>query len=487
VTIAIWWVRRDLRLTDNQALSAALAHVEQITPVFVLDPILLTDNTAACGSVAEKRLAFLFEGLRALDESLRARGSRLVIRRGDPRDELAALLTETGAEAIYAEADVWPYGAQRDARVAKELPLHLTGGLTVHPPEAVLKADGTPYVVFTPYSRRWKALTPPEPRDVLPAPERIATPRGVASLSIPPEPALPSGVPFPPGEVEAHRRLDAFLSGDDPPVYRYAETRDRMDLDGTSCLSPYLRFGMLSARQTAAMAGPARERAPDEEARRGVETWLNELIWREFYQAILHHFPHVLERSFRSNLQAIPWDNDQAAFASWCEGRTGYPVVDAAMRQLTHTGWMHNRARMIVASFLVKDLLVDWHWGERFFMQRLVDGDPAANNGGWQWTAGTGTDAAPYFRIFNPVAQGKKYDPQGDYVRRWISELAEVPDRFIHEPWKMPVQTQQSVGCVIGQNYSNPIVDHARARERALAAYAKAKQDPPIEQDVKRE
>jgi deoxyribodipyrimidine photo-lyase len=474
---AIWWTRRDLRLTDNQALSAALAHAEQVIPVFVLDPTLLADNEAARSSTEEKRMAFLFGGLQALDESLRARGGTLVVRQGDPRDELAALLIETGAEAIYAEADVWPYGARRDSHIAKTLPLHLTDGLTIHPPDAVLKADGTPYVVFTPYSRKWKALPPPTLRDILPAPERIAAPPDVASLPVPTEPALPSEVPFPPGEAEAQRRLDAFLTSDDPPVYSYAETRDRMDLDGTSRLSPYLRFGMLSARQAAAMAGLARELAPGEEAGQGVEAWLDELIWREFYQAILHHFPHVLERSFRPDLQAIPWDNDPAAFYVWCEGHTGYPVVDAAMRQLAHTGWMPNRARMIVASFLVKDLLTDWRWGERFFMQHLVDGDPAANNGGWQWTAGTGTDAAPYFRVFNPVTQGKKCDPQGAYVRRWVTVLANVPDRFIHEPWKMPLDVQQSTGCVIGQDYPAPIVDHAWARERTLAAYAKAKEE----------
>jgi len=478
VTTAIWWARRDLRLADNQALSAALAHADQVVPVFVLDPTLLAENTAACGSVAEKRVAFLFGGLRTLDADLRARGSTLVVRRGEPRDELAALLIETGAEAIYAEADVWPYGVQRDARVAKTLPLRLTGGLTVHPPDAVLKADGTPYVVFTPYSRKWKVLPPPEFGDILPAPERIATPPKIASLPIPSEPALPPDVPFPPGAAEAQRRLNAFLTSDDPPVYRYAETRDRMDLNGTSRLSPYLRFGMLSARHAAAMAGLARELAPNEEANQGVETWLNELIWREFYQAILHHFPHVLERSFRPNLQTIPWENDFAAFAAWCEGRTGYPVVDAAIRQLVRSGWMHNRARMIVASFLAKDLLIDWRWGERFFIQHLIDGDPAANNGGWQWTAGTGTDAAPYFRVFNPVTQGKKYDPQGAYVRRWVEELANVPDRFIHEPWEMPPDAQRSSGCIVGQDYPDPVVDHAWARERTLAAYAQAKEEP---------
>jgi deoxyribodipyrimidine photo-lyase len=469
---AVWWVRRDLRLTDNPALSAALDHADQVVPVFVLDPVLLAENEAA-----KKRLAFLFAGLRVLDEDLRARGSALVIRRGSPRDELAALLAETDAEAIFAEADVWPYGAQRDAGIAESLPLHLTGGLTIHPPDGVLKADGTPYVVFTPYSRAWKALQLPVFADILPALERIATPSGIASEPVPTEPALPPDVGFRPGEREAQRRLDAFLSSEDPPVYRYAELRDRPDLDGTSCLSPYLRFGMISARQAVMLAGLAMELSPSQEARDSVGMWLDELIWREFYQAILHHFPRVLEQSFRPHLQAIPWDNDRIAFAAWCEGRTGYPFVDAAMRQLTQTGWMHNRARMIVASFLVKDLLIDWRMGERFFMEHLIDGDPAANNGGWQWSAGTGTDAAPYFRIFNPTKQGKKHDPQGDYVRRWVPELAGVPTRFIHEPWKMGAEAQQTCGCIVGRDYPRPIVDHAWAREHVLAAYAQAKED----------
>jgi deoxyribodipyrimidine photo-lyase len=472
VRTAIWWARRDLRLTDNQALSAALAQADRVVPVFVLDPILLAENEAA-----EKRLAFLFGGLRVLDQSLRALGSALIIRRGNPRDELAALLAETGGEAIFAEADVWPYGAQRDAGIAETLPLHLTSGLTIHPPDAVLKADGTSYVVFTPYSRKWKTLPGPAFGDILPSPERFAMPPGIASESIPAEPKLPPEVPFPPGEAEAQRRLDTFLSSDAPPVYRYAEMRDRPDLDETSCLSPYLRFGMLSARQAALLARLALELASDEEARHGVEMWLNELVWREFYQSILYHFPHVLEQGFRPHLQAIPWDNDGAAFAAWCEGSTGYPIVDAAMRQLTQTGWMHNRARMIAASFLVKDLLIDWRWGERFFMEHLIDGDPAANNGSWQWVAGTGTDAAPYFRIFNPVAQGKKHDPQGGFVRRWVPELNGVPARFLQEPWKMEPETQRSCSCVIGRDYPDPIVDHAWARERTLVAYAQAKEE----------
>jgi deoxyribodipyrimidine photo-lyase len=228
---------------------------------------------------------------------------------------------------------------------------------------------------------------------------------------------------------------------------------------------------MLSARQAVAAARQAEAQAADAESRRSAETWLNELIWREFYMMVLYRHPDVLEHAFQANLRGIFWRNDEAEFAAWCTGRTGYPVVDAAMRQLVTSGWMHNRARMIVASFLVKDLLVDWRWGERFFMHHLVDGDPAANNGGWQWTAGVGTDAAPYFRVFNPTLQGSKFDPEGAYVRRYVPELASVPAKFTHEPWKMPPEAQHKSRCVVGRDYPAPIVDHTLARERALAAY----------------
>jgi deoxyribodipyrimidine photo-lyase len=261
--------------------------------------------------------------------------------------------------------------------------------------------------------------------------------------------------------------LDWFVNGG--YIYQYASGRDRQDLTGTSQLSPYLRFGMLSPRQAVSAAMKAIQAATDAEERKGAETWLNELIWREFYIHILYHFPQVRRRNFR--LQNVRWENNPDLFSAWCAGRTGYPVVDAAMRQLVESGWMHNRGRMIVASFLTKDLLIDWRWGEKFFMQHLIDGDPAANNGGWQWTAGTGTDAAPYFRIFNPVSQSMKHDPEGTYIRRWLPELRDVPDEFIHEPWKMPADVQRASGCIIGLNYPSPIVDHALAKERALEAY----------------
>jgi len=468
VTTAVWWLRRDLRLTDNQALSAALAHADEVIPAFILDTTLLSWSY-----VGPRRLAFLLEGLRNLDSDLRARGSRLVVRRGDAREELALLLAESGADAIFAEEDFSPYARRRDARVAETLPLQLAGGLSVHPPGAVLKPDGTPYTVFTPFSRTWKALPLPQADAILPAPHQIPTPTGLRSQTTPTEPAPP--VPFAPGEAEARRRLAAFADGGDSPIYHYANARNQLDVAGTSALSPYLRFGMLSGREAVVAAVAAIEAALNPQAYQGAETWLNELIWREFYMAILFHFPEVRAHSFRQAYDRIRWENDENAFLAWCEGRTGYPVVDAAMRQLAQTGWMHNRARMITASFLVKDLLIDWRWGERWFMQQLIDGDPAANNGGWQWTAGTGTDAAPYFRIFNPVLQGQKFDPQGAYVRRWVAELARVSNKFIHAPWKMSPEAQRGTGCVVGQDYPEPIVDHKWARERTLAAFDQAK------------
>jgi deoxyribodipyrimidine photo-lyase len=351
--------------------------------------------------------------------------------------------------------------------------LQLTEGVAVHPPGVVHKASGGPYTVFTPFSRAWKALPRPLQADVLPAPQKLPPVRDAASDWIPEGPAP---LAFAPGEAEARRRLDAFVTGENAPLYRYSAMRDRLDLSGTSELSPYLRFGMISARQAVGAAEAAASAARSDRERQSAEAWLNELIWRDFYIQIIYHFPGVTQASFKPEYDRVSWENDTADFGAWCQGRTGYPVVDAAMRQLVQTGWMHNRARMIVASFLVKDLLVDWRWGERFFMEHLVDGDLAANNGGWQWTAGTGTDAAPYFRVFSPVLQGKKHDPEGAFVRRWLPELARVPERYIHAPWTMPTGLQRQVSCVVGHDYPSPMVDHGWARERALAAYRLARE-----------
>ena len=334
------------------------------------------------------------------------------------------------------------------------------------PPDMLLKADKTPYTVFTPFSRMWRSL--PSNGHPLPVPENLGILPSLSSLEIPVNPTHLAHSPFKAGEQEAERRLSAFTDSD---IADYSELRNRMDLKGTSQLSPYLRLGMLSARQAVWAAQQASQSAQTTTAQLGAETWLNELIWREFYAAILYNFPYVRQMAFRAELRDIPWRNDPAGLAAWKAGLTGYPVVDAAMRQLNSTGWMHNRARMITASFLTKDLLINWQEGERYFMQQLLDGDPASNNGGWQWTAGTGTDAAPYFRVFNPILQGLKFDPLGDYVRHWVPELALVPTKYIHTPWEMPMEMQRQARCLIDSDYPGPIVDHSLARERVLLAY----------------
>ncbi len=458
---AIWWIRRDLRLSDNPALTEALRQAEVVVPVFILDPKLLSSEF-----VGQARLAFLFDGLRELDRSLKQCGSGIVLRQGDPLEVLADLFQETDAEGIFAEEDYSPYTRQRDKSVTLFHPLKLLPGVTIFHPDLLLKADNTPYTVFTPFSRKWRSL--PSSGNPLPAPEHLAALPTLASLELPEDPSHPAESLFKAGEKEAERKLSGFS---DTAIFDYSEMRNRMDLEGTSQLSPYLRLGMLSARQAVWAAQEASQSASTTSAQKGAETWLNELIWREFYAAILYHFPYVRQTAFRSELRNIPWRNDSSGLAAWKAGLTGYPVVDAAMRQLNATGWMHNRARMIAASFLTKDLLINWQEGERYFMQQLLDGDPASNNGGWQWTAGTGTDAAPYFRVFNPILQGLKFDPQGNYVRRWVPELSLVPNKYIHTPWEMPDDLQKQVNCRIDSDYPGPIVDHSLARERVLLAY----------------
>lgn len=443
----IWWIRRDLRLTDNAALHSAL-EAGTTLPVFILDP--------AFDNLSPRRKSFLYEGLSALDKDLRRRNSYLVIRKGKPVDALRQLFDELKVDTIYAEEDYTPYARKRDALIQKVLPLQLLQGQTVHHPKSILKKDGRPYTVYTPYSKVWKAqLTGIK---LYPAPEKINTPKGVRSE---PLPSFTPNLLFPAGESEALSRLDQFTN---LRIANYADDRNRMDLDGTSSLSPYIRFGMVGLRQAVHAT-----RATHHADSKGAEIWLNELIWREFYIQILYHFPYVAKTAFNRSLANIPWRNKLSEFEAWKRGETGVPVVDAAMRQLKETGWMHNRARMIVASFLVKDMLIDWRWGESWFMENLLDGDIAPNNGGWQWTAGTGTDAAPYFRIFNPALQSAKFDPNGDYIRKWVPELRRLNMKQIHTPWEHEIR--------VAGYPSEPIVNREIVKERTLNAYQKSKSD----------
>ena len=455
----IWWIRRDVRLHDNRALGAASARGGPVIPVFVLDPGVLESRLHRAAS---RRRAFLFGGLSDLDRELHARGSRLVVREGRPVDALAALVQETDAQVVVAEGDVSPYARRRDAAVRRAVPLELVGSPTVHHPADVLKRDGSPYTVFTPFRKAWLARPLPSTLDV-PRERFEPVPDAIASATLP---VGASSTAFPPGETEARRRLRAFTGGAHAAINRYATDRNRLDVAGTSALSPYLRFGMVSPREAVLAAVAA-----------GADVWLSELVWREFYQAILFHFPDVLRGAFDARFQTFGYRRDGAALAAWQRGTTGYPIVDAAMRQLAQVGWMHNRARMIVASFLTKHLLLDWREGEAWFMQQLIDGDPAANNGGWQWTAGVGTDAAPYFRVFNPIVQAKKFDPDGAYVRRWLPELRRVHGAAVHEPWTLSPIEQRAAGCVIGRDYPAPLVEHHPPRARALAAYRQARME----------
>ena len=448
---SIWWIRRDIRIHDNLTLKKAIQQ-EPILPVFILDPVLLKRTPA-------RRKEFLFRSLAELDGNLKSRNSYLVIRHGRPAEVLEQLIEETQASQIFAEEDYTPYDRLRSVLVGGYLPLKLIQGQLGLHPLAALKANGKPYTIYTPFRKNWQALVPV--LESIPPPLNIPTIPDIASDPIPDGREDEN---FPSGEESAFNRLkDFMLTG----IYQYKEKRNHLGIGGTSELSPYFHFGVLGLRTAYNQVLNAIDDAIDEESRESATVWYQELIWREFYIHILYHFPQVKTQNFRKGYDRIQWRNKEDEFLAWKEGRTGYPLVDAAMRQLHSTGWMPNRMRMVSASFLVKDLLIDWRWGESWFMDNLIDGDLAANNGGWQWIAGTGTDAAPYFRIFNPVTQSRKFDPKGEYIRRWIPELKDLDTQTIHAPWEQDIQIA---------GYPQPIVDHKIARQRTLLAYRLAKE-----------
>jgi deoxyribodipyrimidine photo-lyase len=447
---SVLWFRRDLRLGDNPALLAARdAAGDGVLPLFVLDDALRRSSGAV-------RLAFLYRSLRALDQDL---GGRLVVLRGRPENVVPRVAREIEASSVHVAADFGPYGRERDERVAAALadrvPLVRTGSPYAIAPGRVRKDDGTPFRVYTPFYRAWRRHGWRGPADPAGAGVRWLT--GVDSTGVPADPQQPAGLELPQaGEAAALRRWAEFCES---ALAGYADHRDRPDLAGTSRLSVHLKYGTVHPRTL--LADLSGRTGP------GAETFRKELAWREFYADVLWHEPRSARECLNTTFAALRLDSDQDRFAAWAEGRTGYPIVDAGMRQLRAEAWVHNRVRMIVASFLVKDLHLDWTLGAREFLHRLVDGDLASNNHGWQWVAGCGTDASPYHRVFNPVTQGLKFDPSGDYVRRYVPALRSVTGSAVHEPWDLPE------GPPAG--YPERIVDHAAARAEALARYEKVR------------
>ena len=448
-------------------LESATRDAERVWPVFVADPRLLTEHAAARG-----RVAWFAANLAALDDRLHEHGSSLTMLAGDPWEVLPRFAASVDAEAVYAGADEDPTAVARDRRVADAISLTLVDDARIVAPGDLLTRGGEAYTVYTPFRRALDRMVDESPDRLTAAAEpdlaRLAPrPAGVGGPTTFPPLSAPHDLPAA-GERAATDRLRAFLRSD---LAGYRDERDRPDVDTTSRLSPYLRVGAISDRAPWRAALNAAARGRERGDRRLVQaatTWRGELAWREFFAHVLAAQPRLATESFRREYDGIDWVDTHEAdelTAAWREGRTGYPFVDAGMRQLAATGWMHNRARLVTASFLVKDLGVDWRRGEAVFREQLLDADTQQNTGNWQWVAGVGTDAAPYFRIFNPTVQARKFDPHGTYVRRWVPELESVPDEHVHEPWRAPVTPA---------GYPAPIVDHAEARQRTIARYRAA-------------
>ena len=476
VAPVIVWFRQDLRLQDNPALHAALARGGPIIPVYVLDGA--GEERWPMGGASRW---WLHHSLAALGGALRERGSRLILAQGDSAETLTRCLAETGAGAVFWNRRYEPAAGARDARIAAQLTAagvdaKSFGGTLLHEPDAIANKQGRPFQVFTPFWRHCLVLpvSPPLKISVREFPAHGVWPRSLEleELGLLPRHdwAAGFGETWQPGEAGAAARLRRFVA---KPMESYADGRNRPDFDGTSMLSPWLHFGELSPRQVwAAVAARAKDSGVFPPSN-GARVFLSEIGWREFAYHLLHHFPRTPEEPLRAEFAKFPWaaDADGAKLRAWQRGQTGYPLVDAGMRQLWHTGWMHNRVRMVVASFLVKHLRLPWSQGAAWFWDTLVDADLASNTLGWQWSAGCGADAAPYFRIFAPVLQGEKFDPNGDYVRRWVPELARLPRKHIHAPWEAPLPVLAGADVRLGENYPRPLVDHATARAAALAAF----------------
>jgi deoxyribodipyrimidine photo-lyase len=462
----VWFRGKDLRVADHAPLCDA-ADAGEVIPLFVLDPYFFAPARAR---ELPRRIQFLLDSLRALEASLFDRGSRLVVVSGKSVEVVPRLARKWKVDRVVAQRWVEPFGRERDLRVREALrvPFELYEGETLLPPGTLRTSEGNPYSVFTAFARAFAASAViegplPAPRSLRPLPRdleakstRIPT---CEELGIARTAEVIVG-----GEQAARERLRRFLKG---PASEYHQLRDRLDLPGTSRLSADLKFGTISVRQVWNVVTRALDRT------KGAQSFLNELVWREFTHSTLWDRPELLEQPFRKQFVGFPWEDDHTLWDAWVEGKTGYPVVDASARQLLGEGFVHNRARMISASFLTKHLLIDYRRGEAHYMKYLTDGDWAQNNAGWQWSAGCGCDAQPYFRIFNPVTQGERFDPEGDYVRRWVSELARMPARYIHRPWEAPESVLRAAGVKLSQDYPRPVVDHRFARERFISVAAR--------------
>lgn len=467
---ALCWFRRDLRSYDHAALHAALNASLHVHCAFVFDTEILDKLPSRC----DRRVEFLHASVAELAQALQALGGGLIVVHGRAREEIPRLARRLGVEAVYANRDYEPDAVGRDAAVAQALE---AAGIAffagkdqvLFERDEILTQAGKTFTAFTPYRNAWlKRLGARElrPYDIEPYRDRLARVAvpdlpGLDDIGFQPAGLRQAGVE--PGMSGARRRYERFV----PRLESYHEQRNAVGADGTSRLSVHLRFGTISIREAARAAwlatGP------------GAAAWLNELAWRDFFFMILHHYPHVAQHAFKPEFERVPYANDESLYAAWCEGRTGYPLVDAGMRSLNATGFMPNRLRMTAASFLVKDLHVDWRWGERYFARHLLDYDLAANNGNWQWVASTGCDAQPYFRIFNPVTQSRKFDPEGTYIRRHVPELRGCSDKLIHTPWMLTEDERRAAGVRMGRDYPLPLVDHAQARRITLEMYAAAR------------
>ena len=464
MSTAIIWLRADLRVHDHPAISAAAQAHDHVVPLFVLDERLTSSGRFPSGP----RNAFLRGCLADVDASLRSLGAALVVREGRPEEVVPALARELDAAEVLWTSAVSPFARRRDRAVTDALK---AAGIAASPQSGGYCADvsvprtktGKPFTVFTPF---WRAQSDLPRRDVRRSPRRLTLPPGLEPGELPSGRSLADELPEPfcvPGESAARKAVTAWLDG---PIDRYGARHDDLS-GGTSGVSAYLRWGCISAREL-------EQRAMDRGGE-GARAFVRQLAWRDFYAHVLLHFPGNARLEFQPRYRDLDWVDDPDLLEAWKSGRTGYPLVDAGMRQLAATGWMHNRARMVVGSFLTKDLHLDWRAGEAWFERMLLDGEPAQNNGNWQWIASTGVDPAPYFRrMFNPVLQQQKFDPGGAYVRRWVPELRAVPASRLAEPWTMSEEEQRAAGCAIGRDYPEPVVDHAQERQVAMARYRAA-------------